>query len=102
MLDLDSLAEECARAVNEKQEQWSNVIWGADFQTLAKNMTDGEVTALLKACRSLTQLQDVLEFLMVDMRMEIGGGSPFAIVASEAKASGKSLGDWIASLSGKV
>ena len=99
MLDLDSLAEKRAREANEKQESWLNVVWGADFQSLAKNMTDGEVETLLKACRSLAQLQDVMEFLMVDA--SFGKGSPFAVLMNEAKAAGQSLGDWIASLKGK-
>lgn len=107
MLDLDSLAEKCARGLNESQDGWLSVVWSAEFQRLAKDMSDGEVEALLRACRSLAALQSVLGFLRTRVGTGSGSGaaasgSPFALVEAEARAAGLGLSDWISSLVGKI
>lgn len=98
MLDLDSLAEKCAKTANEQIENWRKVIWSEDFQAVAKNMSDGEVNTLVRACGSLVNLEGVVKFL----KSHTGGpDSPFAAVTAQAKAAGKDLQAWISSLKGK-
>jgi len=46
MLDLDSLAEKHAKSLNEQEDKWREALWGAEFQALAQNMSDGEVEIL--------------------------------------------------------
>ncbi len=94
MLDLDSLAEKCARSLNEQQEKWLDVVWSAAFQRVSKNMSDGEVEIMLRSCRSVKNLNSLLHFLKSQTIAE----SPFLLIENEAQKVGLTLTDWISSL----
>lgn len=47
MLDLDSLAEERARSLNQQEKIWKEAVWSSGFQSLSQRMSDGEVEMFL-------------------------------------------------------
>lgn len=96
MLDLDSLAERCAKSLNEKQEMWLNAVWSADFQKVSQNMSDGEVEILLNNCKSVLIFETVLRYLLA--HPDQGKTSPYTILVQGAGAAGVVLADWIATL----
>jgi hypothetical protein len=96
MLDLDSLAERRAHSLNEGADNWHQAVWSAGFQKISASMSDGEVESLLAACRSFKQLEAVVAYLSVRQTAD----GPYATLVDAAKSTGKSLTDWIASISG--
>src|SRR4051812_27089986 len=96
MLDLDRLAQKFAEARSETEEKWRAVVWGAAFQKLTQDMSDGEVEAFLESCTSVDHIEVVLRFL--DEHPERTQLSPFAIIKKEASSAGLNMGDWIKAL----
>jgi hypothetical protein len=47
MLDLDTLAEERARSLNQQEKVWKDAVWSPAFQSLSQKMSDGEVELFL-------------------------------------------------------
>jgi hypothetical protein len=91
MLDLDHLAEERARALNQNLEQWRQVIWGADFQKIAQSMSDGEVETLVSFCASQADLEHAAKFILQNS----GNGSPFTFFIEECERAGLKPEEWI-------
>ena len=100
MLDLDSLAEKCAEAHNEKHETWRHVVWGVNFQKLVQHMSDGEIESLLGSCTSAAKLESALHFLL--NHPEFAKHSPYDILQMECKEKGISVRQWMASLPDQV
>ncbi len=98
MLDLDSLADKCAKSLNQKAEAWRVVVWSAAFQKITQSMSDGEVEALLANCASTGHLEVVLRFL--DEHPLRQSESPYVILQQEAQKTGLGLRDWISKLPG--
>ena len=96
MLDLDSLAEKCARNLNEHHTQWHQSVWSPGFQKISASMSDGEVETLLTSCKSFTQLNAVVAYL--ESHAPTASTTPFSILANEAKSAGLGLSEWIAHL----
>ena len=96
MLDLDNLAERCARTSNEEEETWRHVIWGADFQKVTQFLTDGEVELLLTNCPCASACEQLIRFLA--NHPDMGARSPMEIMGLEAGRAGVSMSDWIQSL----
>lgn len=96
MLDLDTLAEKCAKSSNEEEKRWRTVIWSTDFQKVSQHMSDGEVEIMVLACRSVGNFETLIVFLTG--HPEFGALSPFEIMGREAGKAGASLRDWIQSL----
>lgn len=94
MLDLDSLAEKCARTLNEQSAQWHKSVWSPGFQKISANMSDGEVEMLLASCKSFVQLDAVVAFLS----MQSSPANPFTVLAEKSKSAGMGLSEWIATL----
>lgn len=96
MLDLDSIAERCAKALNEQEDQWRNVFWGQDFQQVTQNMSDGEVEAMVSHCSSVRDCENLVMFLKT--HPDSGSIPPYALIMLEAQRAGLSIRDWIRSL----
>src|SRR4051794_27630020 len=94
MLDLDSLAEKCAKTLNEQQAHWHKAVWSPGFQKISSHMSDGEVEILLGCCKSFVQLEAVVAFLAGHaLSMH-----PYKVLVDEAKTAGLGLSEWIATL----
>jgi hypothetical protein len=53
MLDLDSLAEQRARSLNQQERDWKDAVWSPSFQSLSQRMSDGEVETFLSRFNSV-------------------------------------------------
>lgn len=92
MIDLDRLAEQRAKTLNQKEDLWRRAVWSADFQKLSQSMSDGEVEEFLSLCPTVKHFEAVVRFL--NGRSD----SPFTLISEEAKRAGLSLEQWIAKL----
>jgi len=93
MLDLDQLAEQKARRLNEAGASWREAVWSAEFQRFSSNMSDGEVEQLLAWCpsvRHLTALVAFIESKAKEMKL-----TPFPCLVELAKQAKASPEDWI-------
>ncbi len=93
MLDLDSLAEKRALALNQGKNDWFDAVWSMGFQKLSQSMSDGEVESLISWCSSVNHVYAVVKHL--DGRCGEGGPSPFAVLMADAEADGMQPGEWI-------
>ncbi len=95
MLDLDFLASERARQLNQAQDQWTKAIWSAGFQKFSASMSDGEVEQLISWCPSVQHLEAVTNYLLGLSRSE--GLTPFPLLLDVAKQAQVSPEEWIKS-----
>lgn len=91
MLDLDALADNRAKSLNQKSESWRKAIWSPPFQKLTQSMTDGEVESLIAACPSVGHLEWVVSYL----DSQAGSEPPFSVVQGAAKKAGLTPEEWI-------
>lgn len=99
MLDLDSLAESRARALNQGHDVWRAAVWSPAFQELSQTMSDGEVEAFIKFCPSVTHFEAAVRFLKD--KAASTDKSPFKILVCEAESVGLKPDQWILSKLGK-
>lgn len=97
MLDLDTLAEKRAQSVSENADRWRRMLWSPAFQTVSRNMSDGEVQILIDACASAAQLEKVILYL--ESRADQPAFAPYSILLQEAQKASLKLSDWIKTLS---
>jgi len=57
MIDLDSLAEKRAKALNQDVEAWRQLLWSPDFQSLSQSLTDGELEQMLDLCSTVDEVR---------------------------------------------
>jgi hypothetical protein len=60
MLDLDSLAEERARTLNQQEKVWKDAIWSPAFQSLSQKMSDGEVELFLAMFNNVNGFEEAV------------------------------------------
>jgi len=94
MLDLDQLADNRAKTLNQQPEGWRKAIWSSGFQKLSTNMTDGEVEGLIALCPTVGHLEWVIGYLQSQALM--AGTSPFTVLNAEAAKASLPLEQWIA------
>lgn len=95
MLDLDALAENRARALQQAEEDWRSAIWSPEFQKLSQSMSDGEVEDFVSCCSSQKILLSAARFLLANL--ESSGASPYAFLLTKAQESGLTTAQWIES-----
>lgn len=95
MLDLDSLAEQKARRLNQLEDAWRKAMWSAEFQRFSANMTDGEVEQLVSWCPSVEHLNSLVGFL--ENKAQQLGLTPFSCLLDVARLAQLSPEDWIKS-----
>lgn len=103
MLDLDSLAADRAKQLNQAQDAWKKAIWSTAFQKFSASMSDGEVEQLISWCPSVDHLTSLTDHLLHVSREE--GLTPFPLLIDIAKRAKVSPEEWIRShlpLSGVV
>ncbi len=93
MLDLDSLAERRAKALNQKEDTWREAVWSPDFQTVSQSMTDGEVEAMISLCSTVELLRALVLYL--NSHSAASGMAPYTVLTSEAARAGLNPGEWI-------
>ena len=93
MLDLNSLAEDQARNLNQDSQEWRSVLWSHEFQRLSQSMTDGEVETLVTFSPSAQRLIEVVRFL--SERSSEMGTHPFTVLIDMARQQGVSPAEWI-------
>lgn len=93
MLDLDHLAEEKARRLNQTKEVWSQAVWSPGFQKVLTNMSDGEVEQLISWCPSVLHLTALVGFF--SKTCEAPGLTPFSALLEAAKKAKISPEEWI-------
>lgn len=96
MLDLDTLAEQRAKSLNQQEDKWRNTLWSPDFQKISANMSDGEVERFLASCPSVDHLQSVIVFLIAHPSQQ--DVSPYSLLIQEAQSKNLGLSDWIKTL----
>lgn len=95
MLDLDSLATQTARRLNQTPELWLNAVWNPAFQRFSANMSDGEVVQLVSWCPTVGHLQSLVGYL--EGKAKEKGLTPFPCLVDEAKQAQLSPEEWIKS-----
>jgi hypothetical protein len=95
MLDLDSLATQKARRLNQGPELWLNAVWSPAFQRFSSNLSDGEVEQVVAWCPSVAHLQALVGFL--ESKAKEAGLTPFPCLVNLAKEDKVSPEDWIKS-----
>lgn len=95
MLDLDSLAAERAKQLNQEQDSWKKAIWSASFQKFSASMSDGEVEQLVSWCPSVAHLAALTDYLLDRSRSE--GLTPFPLLLDVAQQAKVSPQEWIKS-----
>jgi hypothetical protein len=93
MIDLDSLAEARAKALNQSEEIWRRALWSAKFQKISAQMTDGEIEGLLLSCPSVAHVDWVLGYL--ENHAEKTSTSPYGLLVRAAQGAGVGMGEWI-------
>ena len=96
MLDLDTLAEKCAKSLNQSEAVWRSTLWGPAFQKMSASMTDGEIEGFLSSCPSVTHVDLVVRFLSEHPDRE--KSSPYALITREAQNAGVGMAEWIQGL----
>lgn len=92
MLDLDSLAVQRARVLQEGEDSWKKAVWSPEFQKISQSMSDGEVEEIVGICGSGEDLIALARFL--DKVSEKTGATPYTVGMAEAAKAGLSLADW--------
>lgn len=95
MLDLDSLATQRARRLNQTVELWLNAVWTPAFQRFSASLSDGEIEQLLSWCPSVAHLEALVGHLEGKAKEE--GLTPFPCLLALAEQSKLSPEDWIKS-----
>lgn len=95
MLDLDFIAAERAKQLNQEQDSWKKAVWSANFQKFSASMSDGEVEQLVSWCPSVVHLQAVTDYLLDLSRSE--GLTPFPLLLDVAERAKVSPEEWIKS-----
>jgi len=93
MLDLDSIATQRARRLNQTVELWLNAVWSDAFQRFSANLSDGEVEQILGWCPSVAHLQSLVGYL--EAKGKENGLTPFPCLENAAKQAQVSPEDWI-------
>lgn len=93
MLDLDSIATQKARRLNQTVELWLNAVWSEAFQRFSTNMSDGEVEQILSWCPSVAHLQSLVGFL--ETKGKESGLTPFPCLVNMAQKAQLSPEEWI-------
>ncbi len=96
MLDLETLAENRARSLQQEAQEWRAAVWSEDFQKISQSMSDGEVEALIGFCPSVFHLKTIVKYLNVLFIQS--GISPYTILEQEAAEAGMRPVDWIQSM----
>lgn len=93
MLDLDSLADNRAKSLNQGGADWRAVVWSAEFQKISASMSDGDVENIIAWCPSPQHLKTLVKHL--DSKCATSGLAPIAVISAEAERAGVSPSEWI-------
>lgn len=93
MLDLDHLAQQRARRLNQTEEAWKSAVWSEAFQRFSTNMSDGEVEQLISWCPSVAHLKALVPYL--EKRAREMGLTPFPCLLDLARQAKITPEAWI-------
>ncbi len=63
MLDLDHIAAQRAKRLNQTLDAWKEAVWSPEFQKFSASLSDGEVEQVLSWCPSVEHLRALIEYL---------------------------------------
>lgn len=95
MLDLDYIADEKARSLNQTREDWRKAVWSPEFQKFTSNLSDGEIENVISWCPSVDHLNALVRQLSSEA--EKRKLTPFAVLTDLAKKSKVTPEKWIVS-----
>lgn len=96
MLDLDSLAERQAQALQQAADVWRDAVWSPQFQTLSRHMSDSDVENFLALCPTVEHFHNLVQYL--ETQASSHGLGPLDVIQEEAAKAGVSVYDWVGHL----